>query len=267
MNPFRLSAFLGLVLALAGTAAAQTPFTTSEIAKAPPPATAKPGEAVPTARAVTSPANSWMGAQLGYKFGANSKDLGDNLLVSASAIYDIPLKDRKFHLPVISNFAHLVSSPTAETKEGESDDKLKELMLASSGIRAGLYPYREIAGLKKDDFEVVIHGEASWKLNGFKQEDSEDINYLNQLRLGGGVEFAIGDQRNGGKPLTVSITAVQTRFDRKEYEKAFKEAKSSLKALEVVAVLPIAARTGVLFEYVRGSVNTFRAGIILAAEK
>ena len=122
-------------------------------------------------------------------------------------------------------------------------------------------------GLRKDDFKFVVHGEASWKINGFKQDDSDDINYVNQLRLAAGFEMAIGVVGDASRPLTISVTPVITTFDPNEYEKVFNERKSTLTTLEVVAVLPIAARTGVLFEYVRGDVNSFRAGVIVVGEK
>jgi hypothetical protein len=252
------------VFVWAGVAAAQTPFTTSEVAKPRAPA---PG--TPAAASGVSAANAWIGSQLGYKFGANSEQLGDNLLVSASVIYDLPLAaDRKFHLPVISNFADLIASPKAETAEEGSEDKIKELIFASSGVRAGMYPYRPIEKWSNGtDFKSVVHGEVSWKMNGFKEEGSEEADYLHQLRLAAGVEFAIGRTDDGGRPFTVSVTPVHIRFDRKVYEKIFEEKKSSLTTLEAVAVLPISGKTGVLFEYVAGDVSSFRVGVIIAAAK
>ncbi len=254
-----------------GTAHAQTPYTTSRVAKDPATTTGKGGAAGVTGGEDqvrgASPANSWLGAQLGYKFGANSKELGDNLLVSASVIYEIPLAARKLKLPVISNFSDLVANPSTADEGDNSDDKLKELLLASSGVRAGLYPYRVIESVGGEDFTLVVHGEASWKLNGFKQQDSDDVNYLNQFRLGAGFEVAIGLAEGGHKPLTLSVTPVLTAFGEKEYEKIFNQPKSRLTTVEIVAVLPTSARTGVLFEFVRGDVNSFRAGVIVAGER
>lgn len=260
MIRLQFAASVCLILASPAGAGAQTPFSTSTVAKA-----STEGDVT---AAAASAANSWLGAQLGYKFGQNSDELGDNLLVSASVIYEIPLESgRKFHLPVVSNFAHLVASPAGENKDAVDEDKLKELLFATSGVRAGVYPYGEVTRLSKTDFKFIIHGEASWKLNGFKNDETEDVSYLNQLRLAGGVEIAIGKTDQGSKPLTLSVTPVHTRFDPKEYEKAFTTRKSSLTSLEVVAVVPVSARTGVLFEYVGGEVSSFRAGLIVATEK
>lgn len=284
MKTRRVSVPVCCVLAWASVATAQTPFMTREVARPngqtpitapPPPPPAPPVPGAPAAAdagagiSAASAGNAWMGAQLGYKFGANSEQLGDNLLVSASVIYDLPLaENRKLHLPVISNFADLISTPTAESAEEESDDKIKELIFASSGVRAGMYPFRQIDKLSnKTDFNSVVHGEVSWKLNGFKQEGSEDTNYLNQLRLGVGVEFTLGLSDADHRPFTLSITPVHVRFDSKEYEKIFNEKKSSLTTLEMVAVLPVSGKTGVLFEYVAGAVSSFRAGVIIAASK
>lgn len=256
----------GLCVFCAVSAAAQTPFSTSRVSGAPLDLTAEERQA---AAPGGSAANAWLGAQLGYKFG-NSDALGENLLVSASVIHEIPLAGRSFHLPVISNFANLVNADTdgadalANGGEEAGEDKLKTLLLGSSGIRAGLYPYKEVMGLRKDDFKFVVHGEASWKINGFKQEDSDETNYVNQLRFAAGFEVAIGEVGDDSRPLTLSVTPVITRFDPSEFEKVFKERKSKMSTLEVVAVLPIAPRAGVLFEYVRGDVNSFRAGVIIA---
>jgi hypothetical protein len=181
-------------------------------------------------------------------------------------IYEIPLDTRVFFLPVISNFSHLVASPAEGSSEEKSEDQLRELMLASGGIRAGVYPYR-ILGNPKDDFNFILHGEVSWKLNGFKREDANQVDYLNQLRLAGGVEIAIGKDDEGHKPLTVSVTPVHARFASTEYARIFNESKGHINSLEVVAVLPVSGRTGVLFEYVTGGVSSFRAGLIVAAKK
>jgi hypothetical protein len=256
-----------LVLTVVGVANAQTPYTVGRVAGTASPLERKLAADAKKDLTAASAANPWMGAQLGYKFG-NSDELGDNLLVSASVVHEIAMaKGRLFRLPVISNFADLVSSVSAETPEEESDDKLKELLLGSSGIRAGIYPYREVAGLHQDDFNFVLHGEASWKINGFKAEDSEEIDYVNQLRLAAGFEMAIGRSDDGHRPLTISITPVVTMFDPNEYEKVFKERKERQNTLEIVAVLPIATKTGVLFEFIRGDVQSFRAGVIVASAK
>lgn len=260
-----LVVLVGLTLSLPAVAAAQTPFTTSTVARS---TTAGP-EATDTdtrQQKAVSAANAWLGAQLGYKFGQNSEDLGDNLLVAASVIYEIPLKDRGFHLPVISNFADIVSAAGGGTAEEEAENKLKELLFASSGVRAGLYPYWEVP-TKASDLKLVLHGEGSWKINGFKEDGSDAVNYLNQVRLGGGIELAIGEPSGNAKPLTVSLTPVWTRFNREEYDKVFDDGKSSLTSLEIVGVLPLSGRTGLLFEFVRGDVNSFRAGVVIAAEK
>ena len=248
-----------LLLAVAGSAAAQTPHAL----------TGSPGGTDSSQVQImgASAANSWIGAQLGYKFGDNSKELGDNLLVSASVIYEIPLDNRNFVLPVISNFSHLVASPAEGSPQEKSDDKLRELMLASGGIRAGIYPYRILKTSTGGDFALILHGEASWKLNGFKREDADAVDYLNQLRLAGGVEISIGRDDDDHKPLTVSVTPVHVRFASAEYAKIFNESKEHINSLEVVAVLPVSGRTGVLFEYVTGGVSSFRAGLILAAKK
>jgi hypothetical protein len=260
MKRVRFAALVIPILLIAPSAAAQTPFATEQVARKP----AGSGQV-----RGASAANSWMGAQLGYKFGNNSDELGDNLLVSAAVIYKIPLNDdRKWVLPVISNFSDLVSSSGAETAADKSADKLKELMMASSGIRAGVHPYRVIAGgAQGSDYTLLLHGEASWKFNGVKNEDSEEINYLNQLRLAGGLEVSIGTGEGDSKPLTLSVTPVHVRFNADEYEEIFSDRKSSLTNLEVVAVVPISGRTGVLFEYVGGDVRSFRAGVIIAGEK
>jgi hypothetical protein len=242
-----------IVAACTCSAAAQTPFAVGNVAEPP---------AAPSIRGASA-GNPWFGAQLGYKFGA-SDELADNLLVSASFIYSIPLDpSRNFQLPVISNFAHLVASPEAETESEGREDALKELLLSRSGVRAGLYPYRKVASLSRNDFSVLIHGESSWKINAFKNE-SEAVDYVNQFRLGAGFELALGVESAEHKPLTLSVTPVFTFFDEEEYEKVFAEPKSGLRSLEIVGVLPIAARTGLLFEYVRGDVQAFRAGIIVA---
>ena len=252
----RLLSTVGLVVALASSAAAQTPHAVTGI-------TNTSGDRLRDASA----ANSWIGAQLGYKFGDNSKELGDNLLVSASVIYEIPLDNRKFVLPVISNFSHLVASPVEGSSEEKSEDKLRELMLASGGIRAGVYPYRKLMNNRWRDFTLILHGEASWKLNGFAREDADEVDYLNQLRLAGGVEIAVGRDEHAHKPLTLSVTPVHARFASTEYAKIFNESKGHINSLEVVAVLPVSGRTGVLFEYVTGGVSSFRAGLIVAAKK
>ena len=255
----RLLSTVGLVVALASSAVAQTPHAVTGSTGSPDAGGARTRDA--------SAANSWIGAQLGYKLGDNSKELGDNLLVSASVIYEIPLDNRKFVLPVISNFSHLVASPAEGSSEEKSEDKLRELMLASGGIRAGVYPYRKFMNSRWRDFTLILHGEASWKLNGFKQEDADAVDYLNQLRLAGGLEIAIGKDDYDHKPLTVSATPVHARFASAEYAKIFNQSKGHINSLEVVAVLPVSGRTGVLFEYVTGGVSSFRAGLIVAAKK
>ncbi len=278
MKRLAVTGLVLMIVAGAVNAAAQSAFTTATLGADPKKAAARAkAEQMRRAGKSVSPemetlaasaANSWLGAQLGYKFGSDSDELANNLLVSAAAIYDLPLKEgRTFHLPVISNFAPLIANPVSDDAKDGSDDKLKALTLSATGVRAGLYPYREITSLTRDDFRLILHAEGSWKLNGFKQKDSEDVNYLNQLRLGIGFEMAVGTVTDSHKPLTLSVTPVRTLFDRKEYEKVFKEAKSSLSSLEVVAVLPLSARTGVLFEYVNGDAKAFRAGVIVAAEK
>jgi hypothetical protein len=252
----RLLLSLCLLHAFAGVVAAQTPH-----------AIANTGETGGAQIVSASAANSWIGAQLGYKFGDHSKELGDNLLVSASIIYQIPLADRSFVLPVISNFSHLVADPAAATSEQKRADNLRELMLAASGIRAGVYPYREIGAFSTDDVTFIVHGETSWKLNAFKQEEIDEINYLNQMRLAAGFEIAVGKVDADHKPLTLSVTPVHTRFSATEYARIFNESKSHLNSLEVVAVVPVSGRTGVLFEYVTGTLSSFRAGVIVAAKK
>jgi hypothetical protein len=260
-------------LLCSGVAFAQTPAAIATVAAKPKPATktaTPPPDAQPAGANVqpasASAANAWMGAQLGYKIGDNSKELGDNLLVSAAVNYDIPLAGRKFHLPVISNFADLIANASAETEGDKKDEKLKELMLATSGIRVGLHPYREIERLKKEDFSFLVHGEGSWKYNGFKEDGIDAVNYLSQFRVAAGFELSIGVVADS-KPLTLSVTPVLTMFDSEDYEKIFKEAKSRLGTVELVAVVPVSKRTGVLFEYVAGDARSFRAGIIVAAEK
>src|SRR5688500_16602896 len=239
-----------LLLAVAGSAAAQTPHAL----------TGSPGGTDSSQVQImgASAANSWIGAQLGYKFGDNSKELGDNLLVSASVIYEIPLTRRSFVLPVISNFSHLVANPAADTSEQKREDQLRELMLASSGVRAGVYPYRKIGVFSADDVSFIVHGETSWKLNAFKKEEIDEINYLNQMRLAAGFEIAVGKADDDHKPLTLSVTPVHTRFSATEYARIFNESKSHLNSLEVVAVVPVSGRTGVLFEYVTGTLSSFR---------
>ena len=258
MNWSTLPLSICMLTALAASAAAQTPHAVAAV-----------GEKKETGKvevAAASAANSWIGAQLGYKFGDNSKELGDNLLVSASLIYEIPMvTGRKFVVPVISNFSHLVADPNAASADEKNEDKLRELMLASSGVRAGVYPYRKIK--ITDDFELVVHGEASWKLNAFKQENVDALDYLNQFRIGGGVELAVGKVDADHKPLTLSVTPIHTRFAADEYAKIFGESRSYRTALEVVAVVPVSGRTGVLFEYVTGTVSSFRAALIVAAKK
>lgn len=256
------------LLMVAGAASAQTPFTVGRIAGTASPLERKLAAEQGTSLSAAAASNPWMGGQLAYTFG-KSDELGDNLLVSASVVHEISMAEgRLLRLPVIGNFADLVSSGSAGTSEEEErTDKLKDLLLGSSGIRAGLYPYREIAGLHRDDFNFVLHGEASWKINGFRAEDSDDINYVNQLRLGAGFEMTIGLSDGDHRPLTISVTPVVTKFDADEYGKVFKERKHNQRTLEVVAVLPIAAKTGVLFEFIRGDVQSFRAGVIVAAAK
>lgn len=253
-----LVALVGLIVGSPAVSIAQTPYTTAAVA-------AKDGSEVGTTAA--SAANAWLGAQLGYKFGQNNEDLGDNLLVAASVIYQIPLTSSGgLRLPVISNFADIVAAAGGETPEEEAENKLKELLFASSGVRAGLYPYWPVPRTPSD-FKVILHGEGSWKLNGFKEEGTDTVNYLNQFRVGGGIELAVGDTTGGAKPLTLSITPIWTRFSRDEYDKVFDDGKSSRGSLELVGVLPLSGRTGLLFEFVRGDVNSFRAGVVIAAEK
>ena len=254
MHMRRVAVSLLVTGALTGSADAQTPHTLTGPPK-------KQEQGVRGASA----ANAWIGAQLGYTLGDNSKELADNLLVSAAVIYEIPMTNRKLVLPVISNFSNLFST-TGEGSEGQ-EDALRDLMVASSGIRAGLHPYRKIEGLSTSDFSFIVHGEAAWKMNAFKAEGTDETNYLNQLRLGAGVEVAIGQVDDDHKPFTISVTPIHTRFSAEEYADVFGSSKESATTLEVVAVLPVSGRTGVLFEYVEGDVRSFRAGIVLAAAR
>src|SRR5262245_28321948 len=184
INNVRVMLVLFGLLLFGGLAAAQTPFASRNVAGAPTaPANQPPppeGAAVSSAAPSASPANPWVGAQIGYKFGGTTA-FQDNLIVNAQLLHDIELGTTNFRLPVMGNISGLTAhAPANDDESKELAQKGQELMDSASGVRVGLYPYYEFTSIRERHswLSVVLQGETAWKLNAFKKEGIEDSLYL-----------------------------------------------------------------------------------------
>jgi hypothetical protein len=251
----RRTAFLGcLISAISAVVYGQTPFATENLGSS-----TKPIHALGI-----SAASPWVGAQVAYKFGGTN-DFADNLLVSARLLYDIDLGESKIHLPVMGNISELTANASGNAGAGDQlDQKAQQLMMSSTGLRVGLYPYTYVH--RTDVLSIIFHGEGAWKMNAFK-DNSNILQYLQQGRIAAGIEFGIGKTAGDRLPLTISVTPAITFFSSAEYEKVFGKSKSHVQGLETTMVVPVAQGVGLLLEGIEGSgVHTVRAGLVIATK-
>lgn len=212
----------------------------------------------------------WVGAQVGYLFG-DSKEFGDNLLVSGKVLYEIDLNTDKFKLPVIGNISNIIKSKVGfETGEGKEklDSEIKEIVNSTQGLHIGLYPYYKIT--EGDYFSLIAHGVVGWKLNGIQDTITNTITYLDQGRFSVGLEFVIGNSKEEKSPLTISVAPTLMFFSKNDYNKVFGVEKNSIRTLELTCVIPLNKGIGVMFENItplsKGVDNLFRVGFIYTVE-
>jgi len=253
MNVLMLTAFL----AMSSSANAQTPFSTENVSRS-------ADKSQPTTQGISA-ANPWLGAQVAYKFGGTD-EIADNLIVSARLLYEIDFGTSKFRLPVMGNISDLTATTAVDASSAEQlAQKAQALVMSATGARVGLYPY--YVAYKSDVASVVFHGEAAWKLNAL-EDPTKTLQYLQQLRFSGGIEFGLGKTDGDRLPLTVSVTPTVTVFSAKDYAKIFGEEKSRVSGLEITGVIPVAQGVGFLLEGVLAKdANALRAGLVLAMGK
>jgi hypothetical protein len=220
-------------------------------------------------------ANSmWLGGQLAYRFGG-SDSFASDLLASGLFTYDTEL-GKGWHLPVISNFGGKIGPPAEIASAAEGiEQQMKDLVQSSTGITAGVFPYREIH--RGERSLITLHGMTAWRYNALRPygeqqvagvaTDAGTLVDLQQIKVGAGLEIVVGDRKSPG--LTFGVTPV-ARFilDKDAYKRAFGEERSMLNAVEIVSILPLRADgVGLLFEGVLGGSkqSAFRVGLLLAA--
>lgn len=211
--------------------------------------------------------NPWFGGQIGYKF-AGSDDFSDNLLVSARLLNEIKLSktDTRFHLPVMGNISQIKDNlNNTNLSDDEKKSGISSLLMSTSGVNVGLYPYYEIT--RDDFFSITLHGVIAYKLNSFDL-GNDNVQYLNQGRFSVGLETSIGETsaKTGRNPLTLSIAPTVTVFDKNIYNTVFKESRSNLNSLEITGVLPVGRGFGLLVESIIAKSTSFRAGILISTE-
>lgn len=210
--------------------------------------------------------NPWIGAQLVHNF-QGTDEFADNIIVAGKMVYEIKNESEKFKLPVFTNLSDLKSELL---NDGEKlENAVTDIVNGDQGLNVGVYPYF-ILDDYGDDFYCVIHGSASWKLNGF-QLDTATTEYLNIGRLSVGIEIGYGilNQATGDKPVTLSFTPVYSTFNSDDYESIFQEKKSSIMSYELTGIVPISnTGIGVMLQQVFNpeGENAFMAGLILTAK-
>jgi hypothetical protein len=249
---------MSCLLAVASTAAGQTPFGSMNAG----------GAAAPEALGAAAN-NPWLGSQVAAKIG-DSDDLADVFLVSARTFYDIDVGFERFHLPVMANLSPL--SQSLPDSASELREQMEDLALSTQGVNIGLYPFMEFA--LSDFLLITPHGAAAYRLNSFQPPaqgdgDATEKVYLHQFRTSLGVEAALGARSDGDAVLTLSVAPTLSFFSAEKHRQLFGYDESRFAALEITAILPLGDGFGFLAEYVdgEGSVNLFRVGLITAAQK
>lgn len=258
--------FAAAAIATASQASAQTPVGIMNLT----------ADAGPSARALAAN-NPWFGAQLIHRVGTEG-EFASNLLAAGQFLYNVPLGEMKFQLPVISNFGGSIGPKTdLDTIKKSIDAQLKDLLDSASGVTAGLFPYYPFT--PSDVVMITVHGIGAWRYNALKPygettaeakaEGASKLVDLHQLKIGAGVEGVFGKRDAGPAAVTFSVTPVLIRFaDKDAYRRAFGEEKSTLRAIELLGILPLQANgLGLVFEDVIGAgENSFRVGLIFAGQ-
>ncbi len=211
--------------------------------------------------------NPWLGAQLIHNF-EGTGDFADNIVITGRLLYELRTSSKKFKVPIMGNISDLKSELLNDAEKLEN--ALTNIVVGDDGLNVGVYPYFIINDYAGDDFYLLAHGSASWKMNGF-QIDTTQTNYLNAGRFSAGLEMGYGlfDRTSGDRPITLSVTPVFSIIDKEKYKEVFGEEKGSFFSLEITGIIPI-SKTGIglmIQSVISGDTNNvFRVGIILSGQ-
>jgi hypothetical protein len=213
-----------------------------------------------------SAGSAWIGSQVFYTIGGTN-DPADNLLVSASGLFEINLGNSPIRLPVLGNFGQLYSSAadTADGAEKRRDQKAQQLMLSASGLNVGLYPYW--VPMKWGNGAVTIHGSVMGKINAFG-DTAETRKYLPSGKVSLGIELSLGDQTKPREDLLLSLSPTWTLFDSDDYNAVFGQKRASVNGFEATMVIPVGKGFGVLIESLagKGMSPAIRGALLYARE-
>ena len=249
-------------------ASGQTPVSVSRLAGRPP---TKPGEKVPAGMPAGN--NPWLlAADLSIKPLAGGGGFSEQWLLSAAkVVYDLPLDGDVLggaHFPIMANLADILPNLGEGSKKDSLDAAIQSLVTSSDGINVGVYPFWPLTN-KLFGVRATVFTGISAKWNEFNDTTANTKQTLLTGRFSGGLEFSIGDETDGKKPLTVSLSAVHSRFGADAYQAVFKERRSTLNSAELTAILPIQTGVGILFEGigVEQKKPAFRLGLLMAGGK
>lgn len=218
--------------------------------------------------------NPWLGAQIGVRL-SDTGDFTDVLLVSARLMYQIEFSNPRFSVPVMGNVSSLKPRlGRTGTTASRVESQIQKVLQSTDGVHLGFYPYyRAIEG---ERFGLTVHGAMTYKLNSFEFEgdaDSglppqDDVVYLHQARLAGGVEVFLGRRGDGHYPFTLSITPTVSLFSPRVAERALGRRMGALPQLETTFIMPVAGGLGLLVESIFSpdAGPTYRAGVMFATE-
>jgi len=250
-------------------ASGQTPVSVSRLAGRPP---TTPGGDVRTAGVVAGN-NPWLlAADLSIKPLAGGGGFSEQWLLSAAkVVYDLPLDGDVLggaHFPIMANLADILPNLGEGSKKDSLDAAIQSLVTSSDGINVGVYPFWPLTN-KLFGVRATVFTGISAKWNEFNDTTANTKQTLLTGRFSGGLEFSIGDETDGKKPLTVSLSAVHSRFGADAYQAVFKERRSTLNSAELTAILPIQTGVGILFEGigVEQKKPAFRLGLLMAGGK
>lgn len=216
------------------------------------------------------PSNPWgLSGSLSIKPLAGDGNFSEEWLLGSSRVaFEVPdgkgALGKNSHIAVFANLANVASriGSGADSLEGA----IQSLISSDEGLNVGVYPYWTLPAMGK--FNPSFFLSAGAKVNSYKVSDSTDKKTsLLVGRFSGGFELALG---SSDAPLTLTFSAVHSRFGAAAYESVFKESRSSITTAELTSIVPLGTNgTGVIFEAigVRNAKPSFRLGLLFKAPK
>jgi hypothetical protein len=209
-----------------------------------------------------SSSSSWVGATLMQNLDGN----GAEGLIGSGNVKLATAEDLTgpFKLNIVGNISNISKASNLESIKSD----LIRIGQSTQGLSAGLEPQYIIVKDHKFVKLFDVYSHLLYKVNDFQKINGTDENViLSQFRASVGFEIE-AIKFNGKDYMLLSVEGIRSGFDANRYSKIFGTPKSSVYSLEIVGVVPLVSRIGLLVmqNYTTSAPSVFSAGLVVKSQ-